>query len=137
MVVPIGITMTTTVIKEPRHSLLRMFVHQENRIHGNTNHTTDILEALHRATFGCKSRQMQLQVAHTRHIGILRCSQASCGTTTTATAATAATAAARAIAEVNASVIPKGEDICSIHFGNVLVEAKAAPFRFRTVSSDM
>ena len=28
------------------------------------------LEALRRATFGYKSRQMQLQVAHTRHIGI-------------------------------------------------------------------
>jgi len=134
MVVPISITMTTTVIEEPCHSLLRMFMHQENRIHGNTNHTADILEALHCATFGYKSRQIQLQVTHTRHIGILDCSEASRGATT---APTATTAAARAIAKVNSSMIPKGEDICSVHFGNVLVEAKATPFRFWTISSDM
>ena len=37
---------------------------------GMPSESSKHLEALHRATFGYKSRQMQLQVAHTRHIGI-------------------------------------------------------------------
>jgi len=124
MVVPIGIAMTTTVIEEPRHSLLRMFVHQENRIHGNTNHTAHSLETMHRTSFGHKGRQIQLQVTHSRHIRVLvLSSKTSCA----ATAAATTTATAGAIGEVNPFMIAKGEDICSIHFGHLVVETKATP----------
>jgi len=124
MVVPIGIAMTTTVIEEPRHSLLRMFVHQENRIHGNTNHTAHSLETMHRTSVGHKGRQIQLQATHSRHIGVLVLSpKASCAATATATT----TATAGAIAEVNPVMKAKGEDICSIHFGTIGVETKTTP----------
>jgi len=71
VVMTVSVAMTTTVVKKPRHSLLRMLVDEEHGVHGHTHHSAHLVELVGRARRGEGLRQLDFQVAHPRDEGIL------------------------------------------------------------------
>lgn len=127
VVVPVGVTMTTAVVEQPSHSLLRMFVNEEHGVHSDADHTTHFLQFLGLAGQGGIG-QVHFEVAHTWHEGTLRLSlqpptaasaaaataAAAFGgvaTTTTTAATTTTTTSSGAIMEVRIMVVPECKDI--------------------------